>query len=673
MSKIHVTAKRDFLESLTVATPIAALSELVWNGFDAQSDRVQIHLDVNALGGLETIRVRDYGNGINHAHAEKLFGSLGESWKKNKPRDNGRALHGKSGKGRFKAFALGNNIEWNTTFKNTDGKLWNYKITGQSTALDDFDIDDPKETNATQSGTEVTIFNLKHEYDGLLKDKARQELTKKFAVYLTEYPILTLDYNGYKVNPASVQSLRKDYPLQDVVVADDRTISVALSIIEWSIATERAYLLCDSKGISLYEIPVNQQIRAPGFNFTSYIKTDYFRELDKQNQLIFEELNPDTSAIIEVAKVKIKEHFRKRLVESQSKIVDRWKEEQIYPYDEKTELEPVEAAERQVFDILAVNVEDYLPSFETADIKSKKFTFRLLAQAIRENPDSLQEIIVEVLGLKKEAQDDLAELLRKTSLTSIISSAKIVADRLNFLVGLGNLLFDKETKGILLERDQLHKILEKEAWLFDEDFCLSGSEKTLEEVLQKHITLLGKREDDDPDPVLLPDGKRGRVDLMFSKVVQPRIGEYDYLIVELKRPSQKIDADVLTQIEKYAIAVANDERFNGMKIHWKFMAISNSLDPFATKKAIQRNAPKGRVYDDSEQNITVWAKEWAEVINDAKSRLTFVNKQLNYQADRDSAKEYLMKTHVKFIPTGNEESKEETVNKPTKKSKIKKK
>ncbi len=122
MSKVHVVAKRDFLESLTVARPLVAIAELVWNGFDALSDRVQVHLDMNRMDGLQTIRVRDYGYGINHAHVEDLFGSLGDSWKKKKTRQKGRSLHGKSGKGRFKAFALGTLVEWNTTFRSDDGK-----------------------------------------------------------------------------------------------------------------------------------------------------------------------------------------------------------------------------------------------------------------------------------------------------------------------------------------------------------------------------------------------------------------------------------------------------------------------------------------------------------------------------------------------------------------------
>lgn len=45
MVKIHVQAQPDFLEGLTVsARPINAIAELVWNGFDAGSDRVQVFL-----------------------------------------------------------------------------------------------------------------------------------------------------------------------------------------------------------------------------------------------------------------------------------------------------------------------------------------------------------------------------------------------------------------------------------------------------------------------------------------------------------------------------------------------------------------------------------------------------------------------------------------------------
>ncbi len=599
MAKIHVTAKRDFLESLATTKPIVALSELVWNGFDADSDRVEVHLELNKLGSLQSIRVRDFGYGIDYSNVETLFGNLGDSWKREGGRQNGRALHGKNGKGRFKAFALGDRVEWNTTYRH-NGKSYSYKITGKRLSLDDFMTTDPIEAERTPTGTEVTVYNPLRNFRSLQEEATPLELAKIFAAYLTEYPGLAFEYNGLTIDPKNVQNHCGDYPLGEVELGDGRKVMVAVSIIEWSIPTDRVLHLCDASGIALHELESGRQIRAPGFHFTGYIKSDHFRELDKSNQLALAEMHPDVLAILKVARIKIKEHFRHRLIENQSKIIERWKEEQIYPYDDKDNLDPVEVAERQVFDILAFNVQSYLPSFDDADAKSRKFTFRLLAQAVRENPDSVQKIIGEVLGLKKNEQDDLAELLQKTSLSSIITSAKIVANRLDFLNGLEVLLFDKESKKILLERDQLHKILEKEAWLFDEEFSLAGSEIRLEKVLEKHLDKLGKREDD-PDPVEVGEGKTGRLDLMLHKAIQPRTGEFDYLVVELKRPSKKIDEEVLMQIKKYAMAVANDERFRDIKIRWKFVAISNDLNEYAKKEARQRNRPRGVVHDDDDQ------------------------------------------------------------------------
>lgn len=647
MIKYQVAAKRDFITSLTsVKKPVDALAELIWNGFDAGSDRVQVFIGLNEIDGVDTIRVRDYGTGIDPAGAADFFGNLGDSWKKLKGRDNGRALHGKNGKGRFKAFALGQRVDWNTTFRNRQGQTVNYTIAGNINGIDSFEATDPViATNAT-SGTEVLISNVIADFRSLKDDGAVLNLAKIFAPYLTEYPSVTLEYNGRQIDPINAQLHRSDYHLGDVELGADFRVPVSVTIIEWNIKTERELHLCDADGVSLYTLPTGK-IKAPGFNFTAYVKTGHFRELDKTNNLILGELDQDIKKILEVAKNKVKEHFRKRILENQGQVIAKWKEEDIYPYEDKIVLDPVEQAERQVFDILAVNVQSYLPSFESADQKAKKFTFRLLAQAVKDNPESVQTILGEVLGLKKKEQDELADLLQRTSLSAIISSAKVVTDRLNFLIGLENLLFDKETKKKLLERDQLHKILENEAWIFGEEFALAGSELTLEEVLNKHLAKLGDREDVAGAEASLETDKL-RVDLMLHKVTQPRPGEFDYLVVELKRPSKKIDSDVLTQIKKYAIAVSDDERFRGIKVRWIFLAVSNDMDELARREASQKNRPKGLVWDDD--NITLWAKSWSEIINDARTKLNFFNAQLSYQADRESAKEYLQKAHAHFIP-----------------------
>lgn len=645
MKQVTVAVKKDFIESISTAKPIESLAELIWNGFDAGANSVQVFISKNEADGISEIRVRDYGYGINPAFAEEFFGSLGDSWKKTRRKENGRALHGKNGKGRFKAFALGERVAWNTSFSK-NGRTVTFTISGSANALDKFVATDPVDADGATAGTEVHISNISKDFRSLEDESAILALAKIFAPYLTEYPSVSLAYNGTKVDPRSVQTHRSDYHLGDVELSPGVSVPVAVSVIEWNTKTDREIHLCDADGVSLHTLP-STGIRAPGFNFTAYVKADHFRELDKTNSLLLSDLDPAIIRIVDAAKGRIKRHFRERILEDQGKVVDRWKKEDIYPYADTQPRDPVELAERQVFDILAVNVQNYLPAFENADHKAKKFTFRLLAQAVRDNPESVQLILGEVLGLKKEEQDDLAILLKKTSLSSIISAATIVTNRLNFLLALENLVYDKETKKSLLERDQLHKILDEEAWIFGESYALAGSELRLDEVLQKHLAKLGNRQDEvDPESSL--DSDSLRVDLMLHKAIQVRPGEFDYLVVELKRPSQKIDLDVLTQVKKYATAVKNDERFSGVRVNWTFLAVSTDLDQHAKSETNQRNRAPGIAWDD--EGIVILAKSWADVINDARTKLTFFSEQLAFKADRDGAKEYLQKAHARFIP-----------------------
>lgn len=623
MKKIAIEAKKDFLERLSSAAPIKAISELIWNGLDSGADLVAVRIEKNNLDGIEKIRIKDTGTGIDYDQIQALFGGLGDSWKKKKGRFNGRALHGKSGQGRFKAFSLGGRVEWETVYDSPEGRR-SYKVIGRSNALTDLQFTDPVAANGNPCGTEVVVSGIEESHGSLLGDNAREELAKHFASYLSQYPDITIEYDGLRVDPSKLQLGKKDIPLEDIVLAGGKKVSASVTIIEWQMPTKRVVHLCAADGVSLHEIEAGKQIRAPGFEFTVYVKSGHFREMDKEGALTLDEIHPEVSVIVNLARQAVKAHFRRKLSEQQSQIVERWKKEQIYPFEAKEHLNAVEEAERQVFDILAVNVESYLPAFEEADNKAKRFMFRLLAQALQESPDSVQRIITEMLNLKKEEQEALAELLEVTSLSNIISSAKTVANRLDFLIALENLIFDKKTKKKLLERDQLHKILENEAWIFDENFALSGSEERLEEVLQLHLGELGDRKDD--GPVLMEGGKQGRVDLMLSRIIQPLQDQRDHLVVELKRPSQPINSIILGQVEGYAIAVAKDPRFLKEKTRWRFIVVSNDMDEHAKRKARQRDKPPGLVFDDADLNIQVWAYDWTEIIANARTRLQFINK-----------------------------------------------
>ena len=347
--------------------------------------------------------------------------------------------------------------------------------------------------------------------------------------------------------------------------------------------------------------------------------------------------------LVEAAKNKLREHFRKREGErSRSKIQD-WKGAGIYPYEGKPS-GPIEVNERQVFDVVALNLADYSSEFDKASPKQQQFILQLIKAAVETGPNVLPSILEKVVDLPKTKLEELADLLRKTTLTAVINAAKSVTDRLEFLRALQILVFDARSKRQLLERSQLHRIIAQETWIFGEQFNLTNDDEDLTSVLKSHLKLLGKdRSELSPEPVLDADGKAAIVDLMLScRIPTPTDHDRRHLVVELKRPSQPINEDVITQIKKYAKAVALNDRFKHPGVEWDFVAISNNFTQDAELEARQVGKPPGLVLElDNPVRVRVWAKTWGEIIQDTEGRLTFYRRGLEYQATDKEALGYL--------------------------------
>ena len=130
----------------------------------------------------------------------------------------------------------------------------------------------------------------------------------------------------------------------------------------------------------MHQIPPS--IQAPGFNFTAYLKSDHIRELDKSGLLSLEELHPDVTLLINAAMAKLKQHLRKCPVENTGQLLQKWKADKVYPYEGDTK-DKVEEAERQVLDVVAVNINSYLSDFDDSTLTNKRFTFNLIKQSLK--------------------------------------------------------------------------------------------------------------------------------------------------------------------------------------------------------------------------------------------------------------------------------------------------
>ncbi|KVV37002.1 hypothetical protein WK81_25735 [Burkholderia ubonensis] len=647
-----VEVQSDFLEKMTRAKPISALSELVWNAFDADAKNVDISFEYNDLDTLDTIIVKDDGEGIPRAEAASFFRSLGGSWKKSRTQTSGgRFLHGQEGRGRFKAFALGSDAEWAVVYKR-DGKFWSYTI--RMSALDIRHVrisDETRAKDATDTGVTLTIRNALKDFRTFTTEDGREELTEVFALYLADYEDTKIVLDGRAIDPGSAITDKKSFPLSDIEI-DGKAYWARLQVVEWKSAGNRALYLCNQQRFPL--VQVDRRFHIGQFQFSGYLHSPYFDQAQMEGTVDLAEMQPAVLSTIAEAQQTIKDHFRSRAAKEARTVVEEWKDEEVYPFsgDPATAVEKVE---RQVFDIVAVNIARHLPDFRTTQSKTKAFQLRMLRQAIERSPEDLQVILDEVLRLPKRQQEELAQLLRNTSLSSIIGAAKVVSDRLKFLSGLEAVLFDPEPKKRLKERTQLHRIIADNCWLFGEEFALSVDDQSLTTALVEHKKLLGSEVVID-EPVKHISQMRGIIDLMLSRATkQHRANQLTHLVVELKAPKVKIGSDEVTQIQGYAFSVMSDPRFDKVGVTWNFWVISDTLDRY-TEHLVQDET--GVIL--SKPNVNIYAKTWAQVLDENRARLKFFQDHLNVQVDREASLQYLQERYAAYLEGVFEESNDDT-------------
>lgn len=642
MQQIEVQVENDHIERITSAKPIIALSELIWNAYDADARKVQVQLEEGQLTRLGLIRVIDDGVGIPLEDVDSLFKRLGGSWKKSKFKtDGGRIIHGEKGQGRFKAFALGERVTWRSS---SEGKR--FYVWAEKSDLKNFAVSDSQATD--KHGCTVEIENIARDFEIWAEDGFTAQIRDVFALQLYEDPGFSIVYDGEEIDARDAIS---DVHPCDLTVELEPGVrhEARLEIVEWRKPVDRKLMLCLPGRFSFYEMQPG--IHARGFEFTAYLTSEYFQQLVDGGTESLAELDHVATALIDSAKVRMRQHFREREAERSRGKIQEWKDAKIYPYEGQAQ-DPIAVNERQVFDIVALNLADYSNDFDKAPEKQKKLILQLVKAAVETGPSNLLSILQKVVDLPESRQVELADLLRKTSLTAVINAAKAVTDRLEFLRALQILVFGPESKKQLLERSQLHRIIAQETWIFGEQFNLANDDEDLTDVLKAHLELLGSEKEQlaPSEPVLDAEGKTAIVDLMLSsRVPTATDDERRHLVVELKRPSQPINEDVIAQIKKYAKAVSLDQRFKHTKVEWDFVAVSNTFTRDAELEARNPHMPRGMVLELDEPKIRVWAKTWGEIIAEAEGRLTFYKKRLEYQATDEEALRYLRSIDVDYL------------------------
>ncbi|WP_026947150.1 ATP-binding protein [Algoriphagus marincola] len=645
--KIDLGVEKDHIESLTKAGGITAISELIWNSLDADASVIEIETKRNKLDGIESITIKDNGHGIDYSKAQDVFGRLGGSQKKlSSTSPNGRHYHGKEGKGRYKSLALGDLVQFKSTYKNSDS-FKQFTITLDRNHLSYSDFSDlktlPKGTG--KSGFEVLIqnVNLEHATEAI-EIRNRKDIEQKFASYWINYPDFSISFNGNKLE---FESLIKNTDSTDVLIEkEDLSYKFDIKVIEWNFDIKKKTYLCNTKGVPFKEINLGIRATIP---ISIFIQSVYIEKLHRENILDLQEMDEIVQLAHDKAKVFAREYVRKRLHQYSGEFIKGLKEKGLYPYTETAD-SLIEESKRQVFDIVALQVNEYLPDFEDQQDKSKKFTLTLIKEALEKDSNALRKILTEVIELPDEKREELVEILEETSLSSVIDTMTEIKNRLKFLNGLEELIYNKEENKNVLERKHLHKIITNETWIFGDEYTYGVDDVTLKTVLKEYLKHLGREDfeetvstEENDELQIIPDV------CLWRQFPQGIPGQKTNLIIELKKPRVDAGPDELSQIKLYASRVSRDRRFPKEKTKWKFLLVTKDIKSDIEYELEQTDRRYGHVL--ASDLVDVHVLTWGHIISEARTRFEYIKEKLNLNLmDNEKNLEYLKTKYREYLP-----------------------
>lgn len=626
---------------------VKAVLELVWNSLDADATDVDVAIERSVMDGVDKVVISDNGDGITPEKARSAFKQVGNSDK----REGGttarlqRPLHGKAGRGRLRAFALGDYTRWISVARAVDDCLMRTMIESEISRRTTWRIDSQPAPASADTGTKVELWGKQSRHlNRLLEPKAATQITTALAPYLLTYTDIRVTYDGQLINPRTqieneerAEGLAFEY--------DGQAHPFQVRLIHWRIGTERAIALCDAASAPVEIIDASAE--HTDFAYTAYVLWEPMPRHRNEVPLIMLGGETPLAPLLRAARTWMASRFEEWRRRQRRQLVNRWIDEGVYPYQRRAEGSQAQA-EQATFDLVATSINRHIP----ADKIKKRLTLSLLQNSLRHNPDEMVAILESVLRLSESDVSLLHGLLQQTSLSNIIRASSIVTSRLQFLTALEHLVFDEETYGLVKERDHLHKILEHELWVFGEEYnFMRSSEIGLTRLLEHHRRALGW--DPTPDgPVRALSGNTRRVDLMLSAESH----EHDrvrHLVIELKAPSVDADREQADQIDDYMQAVLNDPRFANVETTWDFYLVVRKIKDRLLPRVRQAGQPEGLYSEPTSfehARVRVWVRTWSEILREAKQRLEFVKNGIDHNPSLEQALDYLRTQHGDLIP-----------------------
>jgi hypothetical protein len=329
--------------------------------------------------------------------------------------------------------------------------------------------------------------------------------------------------------------------------------------------------------------------------------------------------------------------FFKSINEKYENFTHRLAQDESYPF---ARTQPSSEAQRLVFNQIAYFLEEDFELLEAKNSQLRKIIYRLVERSLALG-GAFQPILEALPSLSEERVTQFSKLLEKTELSDIIVFSNNVASKLQFLDFLHEITLGNTAK-YLKERSQLHKVIERNLWIFGEQyaytppFLLSDKKlaKNLEKLSEQYLAFKPSKANntliEEIDKIR---ELRGITDLFFFNEKARDDDKKEIMIVELKAPRVRIGTEELGQISKYAFALEDQNIFPAHNVAYKLIVISSDVTKQVQSelKTAKRNYPTEpfKFAEKTDKDISIYVMTWSELIELNRRKLKHLSGSLN--------------------------------------------
>lgn len=618
-------------------TPERAIAEYVWNGFDAKATVVNIDFEIDnaELDTIKNIRITDNGTGICYEELPIKFKKFYESQKRIANENNTEFTRGKNGYGRFTFYKFARFANWETRYSK-DAQIMSYDIRIDSDTLKDYTTTEPLVSDDTTTGTCVVFNEISSDISSLFITKTLIPYLKaEFAWFLelkSEYQIYI---NGQELDYSSI--IAEQESISPILSHNQKNnINFQCKYIRWNVKMNdeysRFYFLNNDLELKFTKTTL---LNKKGDNFwhSVIVIDDFFNEINCDNELDDNAIQPklfDNSADRKLFKeliTQLNEFLKKKrrpfLKEQAEVMVTKYKNEDVFP---KFGTEDWDIVRREGLENFVKELYEVEPAVFMKLNKEQKRVFLELLNLVMDSGerDSLFKILDAVIELDSNDRKEFAKILEITRLKQVVSTIKLISDRLLTLENLKKIVFNHTLQAN--EVRDLQSFIEKHYWIFGEEYRMVCAEEVkFEEALRKYIYIL--RGVSEKKYIAHPN-KYKEMDL-FLTGTDFRDRRPHNIVVEIKNPTtiKQLKSEQLNQLEQYMDVILKQDCFNDANEFWTFILIGQDYDDIVGRRVI--NKLTGLVQNDS--NYSLYVKKWSEITNEVERRLKYLLDKLKIE------------------------------------------